>query len=734
VNAPSLTRIGAVLASAAFLVPLWIAQPLSAAPVHSDTVAMTVDSITPPAPQLRSTDQPLTVQLTLTASSDLHGVRVIAERGDPIEYQSQLDADLANPAPPDVPGLPIPAHPAVTVDLVADQPTSVTFRTVTSVQDGLGICFCHPAALYPLFFSAHTTVDGVDQRLGVVGTYLPIFSAKPPWIHVSWVWPLLDRPHRVLDPTLFTDDQLAAELAVGGRLDRALQVVEDVGGQVPLTLVLDPELLDEIWVMAHEPYQVSAGTKTVPGIGKDAATAWLDRLHTVLMSDPGVHVQLTPYGDPDLAGAAARRLAVDWAVPASMSEHVSDALAGRPLDSTLAWPRSGVIGPRALHHLATDGVSTVIVNSSAVTPHPAKGAVPAGLARLHAGGYDIAAVVTTPALEKYAAAAIAPSGSGSTVLPQLLAELAVRPAQEVAERTNVETYAAITAPRYVDPDVAAAVATITATSTSVFAKPIALADAVTGTLLPTGLSSLQQVFPSTLPPSTALDAARLAANELPAIGSLLDQAHDTAARAFVQSLPLAVQRAESSAWGEAEFAGPATRFAASLASTIDGITSGVRIVRPSSGSYTLASNSSPLPITVDNELPYPVRIRIRIEVPNSVAGFSWTPVATQAVDTKQKKTINIPTSFVRSGRIKIFAVLTTPDGAQLGMAQELTVRDASLGFIGVIITIVAGVVLVLALVVRFARRLRHRRAAVPLPMPPAPVGEPETGAVSTAHD
>lgn len=733
-KAERLTRAGAVLVSAGLLVPLapLAPAPAAAAAPRAAAVRMTVDSVTPWVPTMSRTPRTLTVQLTLTANADLTNVRVTAERGDPIGNQSQLDAALANPTPPATPGLPVPSHPAVSVDLVANQPTAVTFQTKTTIYTGVGICFCHDAAVYPLFFSAHQTVNGVDQRLGVVGTYLPIFEHQPPTLHVNWIWPLLDRPHRLNESTVFTDDQLATELAPNGRLDRALQVVEQVGDAVPLTLVTDPDLLDEIWVMANEPYTVGTGKSAVQGTGKsavqgsgkDAAKAWLDRLKAVLTTDSNVRVALTPYADPDVTAVAAQGLSWQAGIPAAMTQHVTAALAGRAPDSTLAWPATGTMGPRLLRTLADDGVGTVVLNSTAVTPRVPKGAVPPGLVRLHSGSTDVAAAVTTAAVEKYAARALAPSGSGSAALPDLLAELAVRPAQEYGASTPLDTFTAITAPRYVDPDVAAAVDTIKTTSSSAFAAPIALSDAVNSDLLPTGRGGLVRIPPDSVPTNQALQAARYATNNRPAIASLLDQHNDPAAKQFVQSLQFAIQRAESSAWAQRAYTQRGATFAADLVSTMEAITTGVRIVPPSGSSYTLASESAPLPITVDNELPYPVRVQIKLFVPNQVAGFSWKPIRVQSVDSKQKKTIHIPTTVTPRGRFRIQAQLWTPNNTtELGF-QGLVVRSTALGFVGVLITIVAGVVLALALLVRFARRLRNRRTG-PMAPPRVVVGEPE---------
>jgi hypothetical protein len=722
----TLVRAGAVLASAALLVPATATTAGATGAARSDTVLMTVNSVSPSTPKPTKAATPLTVVLTLrnTSGTDLTGVRIIGERGDPIGNQDALNSAIADATPPASPGLPIPSQTPLIVDLPAGESVTATFATTTSTQDdGKGICLCHQA-IYPLFFSAHQVgAGGVDQLLGVAATYLPVFYAKPAPVQVSWIWPLLERPHRLAGDTVFTDDLLAASVGPDGRLSRALEVVEQVGPTVPLTLLIDPELLDELEVMASGPYTVASptGGKSTPGTGQAVASEWLDRLRTVLTTDPDVQVELTPYADPDVESLTARGLSWTSGVPSAMSAHVSDVLAGRAIDSTLAWPVAGAISRRTLATLAKTGVGTVVLKSTAVTPRPANGAVPRGLARLQAG-YDIAAALTSRAVERYVANAITLGGLGIRVLPQLVAELAVRAAQE----PDVEHDVTITPPRYVEPDVAAAVQTITETSTSTFSQPVSLQSAVKGSLLPTGTSQLARVpVSATTPVPVTLDAATNAVAGLPVIASLLDQKDDAAAKALVDNLPIAIQRAESSAWRDAS-GSTAAVYAAQLNDQITGITSGVRIINPPSGVYTLASNSSPLPITVDNELPYPVTIRIRVTtVPEGLAGFTTRDIGTQRVDSNQKRTLNVPTTTERSGRIRISAELLTPSGASLGAPVGLTVRSTALGVIGVVITVVAGVVLALALLFRLIRRLRARRPPQKPPVEPVPLDEPE---------
>lgn len=722
----ALACAGAALASAALLLPVGPAG--AAAPERarrSDTVVMTVESVTPSTPAAKQALEPLTVQLNLvnTTDKDLNGVRILGERGDTIGNQRALDRSLSAVAPPSSSGLPIrPTHP-VTVDLPAGSRRTVTFATTTSISTDAGLCICHENLVYPLFFSAHVTAaGGVDQRLGVAATYVPAFDAAPAPVHVNWVWPLIDRPHRLLGDTVFSDDLLAGTVSSDGRLSRALDVVEQVADTVPLTLMIDPETLDELEVMKTGRYTVSAQGHNLPGAGQAAATDWLARLRAVLEAHPNVQVQLTPYADPDVQSLDDHGLSWETTMPADMSTRVSEALAGRSLDATVAWPAAGVLGAGTLKTLASTGVNTVILNSAAVTPAAAKDSVPAGLARLDAGQTDVAAALTSPAVEKYAARAVTLGGSGSAALPELVAELAVRAAQE----PKTEHAAVITAPRYVDPSVAAAVRAITDTSRSTFSRPISLRSAVSGALLPTGRSRLATRAAATaLSPATLATATHVGAS-LPGITAMLDQT-DAGARALVASLPVAVQRTESSAWQAQPNAATGGDYTRLLSDKMDSITNGVHIVRPSSGAYTLGSSTSPIPITVNNQLAYPVTIRIQVTTVNGLPGFTAGDIGEQHVDSNQKRTLNVPTKTDRSGRIKVQAVLLTPTNLPLGDPVQLTVRSTALGVIGVVITIGAGIVLVFALLLRLGRRLYKRRAAVAVPdePTPVPVDEPE---------
>ena len=70
-------------------------------------------------------------------------------------------------------------------------------------------------------------------------------------------------------------------------------------------------------------------------------------------------------------------------------------------------------------------------------------------------------------------------------------------------------------------------------------------------------------------------------------------------------------------------------------------------------------------------------------------------------------TLHVPLHVERSGRFQIRAQLLTPANAPLGAPVYLSVHSTALGTIGLVITVAAGAVLLIALLVRLVARLRR---------------------------
>jgi Family of unknown function (DUF6049) len=713
---------GGLLAGAGVLLALVAAAPpVAAQPGLSDrSVTVVITDMTPTTPKYTEAPSPLTITLLLTNTTDqpLYNVTIDVERDAQVIQEKLLAQLMADPAPSQDQSQLSPLKPLPIPTLAPHERRPITYHTTTSsAVDGGGICLCFESGggVYPINFTVSAAPDP-DAGTTVVGfgqTYLPAFKDQPQRMRVSWVWPLIDRPHRLLDGTSFTDDDLATSVSPGGRLFDALTVVERVVPSVHLTLMIDPELLDELATMS-QPYHVISGGKTVDGKGTAAAQAWLKRLKSVVTS---TQVSLTPYSDPDIDAVTAAGL--NWSDtfgPDQVTRTV--AALGMPATTDTAWPPRGVVTSAALQRILARGTTSEVVLSDTI--FPGTGQItpkPDALAPLPAqfGASGTVAAVTDSTLQTWSARTL--TAGGSAALPQLASDLAVR----AAEQSDRSHYVVITAPRYVDVDPGLGVRTLLETARTSWSTSATL-DEAARTTKPVDHGRL--VEPSTegqLPPA-AISAAQSATRYFHSFATALNSADATA---LLGGLPAAVQRAESAAWQVDPARG--VRFAQRLTDQVGTWQRAVHILRPSSGTYTLASTDSPLPITVVNGLPVDVRVRVRITTANGVSGFRsdervQTIPRAASPNSPTRSTLKIQTHVQRAGTFQVDALLLAPDGTQLGSAVPLSIHCTALGAVGVIITAVAGGLLVLALAYRVHRRLRaraHRPTAEAPPREPA---------------
>jgi hypothetical protein len=713
VRAAALAGAGLLLGTSLIIAPP--AAAAATAPLTKDSVQVTVLSVSPTTPARSSTPQPLTVRLRLTNTTDqpIEKVTVEGDRGNPIASQPELERAIAHPQPPDQ-GLVgrFSTKAPVVARLGPRASTSVEYRSSSdTIPDDAGLCICQNR-IYPLYFTVHATdLNGNDQVIGAAQTYIPAFGESLPQpVQVSWVWPIIDRPHRLTGDTVFTDDELAASID-GGRLDRVLQVVESVGKLVTMTLVIDPDLIDELAVMSAGPYQYGSDGNLKAGTGTAAAGRWLGRLQRALAANPKIELDFTPPADPDIEALTRNGLGWTAGLSEAAQTRVTAALAGYPVSTHVAWPATGALSTDTLDAVVREGARTVILSDAALRGVP-RSSTRNALAALQTPAGPVLAAITTSTIQHYVAPVLSVGGTGLADLPKLVSEVAVRAVQD----GSTSHYVVIVAPRLIDPSPVAAQA-IRATARVFWSTPLALSAASPPTVQPADHGQLVGPDASALTLSLrTISIAKDLTRVVPALASMLLPADATT---LLGELPTAVQRAESVSWHADPAAGAA--FAEQLSQRIEAIESGVRILKPSGGTYTLASSSSPLTVTVENKLNVPVFVRVRVTAANGVPGFTASDVGKQEIAPQSKLTLHVPTHVERTGRFEVQAILFTPSNEQLGGPVYLSVHSTALGAIGIVITITAAAVLVLALLIRFIRRLRDPK---PVPGTEPPVIAP----------
>ncbi|MFE2561762.1 DUF6049 family protein [Streptomyces sp. NPDC059352] len=219
--------------------------------------------------------------------------------------------------------------------------------------------------------TGQTSDQRYDRVLGIERTFLPYQpDAAEKKTQVTYLWPLISSAHVSAETgtddqqtPVFEDDDLAAELRPGGRLDQMVSL----GKNLPVTWVIDPDLLASVDAMANG-YRVKDGTVHVPGPNQAVAERWLDALEKAIQ---GHKVVALPFADPDLASLAHR----GKDVPGSLG-HLQSAtsLAAMTVETVLhvqastdfAWPADGAVDPSIVAVATSAGADKVIARSDSV--------------------------------------------------------------------------------------------------------------------------------------------------------------------------------------------------------------------------------------------------------------------------------------------------------------------------------------------------------------------------------
>ena len=159
-----------------------------------------------------------------------------------------------------------------------------------------------PTAIYPLYFTRHrSTGDGRARSLGGAH-HLPAALLRPTPQPVGSAGCGRSSTGRTgsADDTVFTDDDLADSVATGGRLDRALAGRRGRRRRRAADPGHRPRAARRARGHGDRATPSGPARRPRPGTGRAAAAAWLARLRTVLATIPTSTSQLTPYADPDV--------------------------------------------------------------------------------------------------------------------------------------------------------------------------------------------------------------------------------------------------------------------------------------------------------------------------------------------------------------------------------------------------------------------------------------------------
>lgn len=716
-------------------------------------------------PVVVTADGPGTVTLvgryTNTGPDLVDDVEFRFQRGPALASPADVRAEIDEPSQPtEVIGafrpLPGPLEPgastpfAITVP-VFDQPTGSSEDggadtdggdSAASPVDSLRIT---EPGVYPVMLNVNATLhvgeSSVRARVGELHVLVTVASvpaavagaggggpggdATP--VHI--LWPLADRPHLGVGD-VFVDDSLSREITGGGRLATALTALETAAPDPALlTIVVDPMLLDELQRMAdgyrtlNDPGSVQARLRptgavpdTAVGTGQQAAADFLDRLRSLAAT---YRVLPLPYGDADLNALTRAGMTDEATTAVTRGRDAATRVLVRGPQATaiyqnlitdVALPPGGVMTEATLSLLTGLGETTAVLAPGAVA-RSGGGAVTDG--RVAIGG--------TPDAHDAVRGVVA-GGARAAQFGEILAGTLQMGTAEAVSQLAADLWTTPAARR--TPIVVAPDRLFTAHPAGLAALSRLVDELATShTLAPTPLPAVLRsgAAPAAIPVTLAYSAADRAA-ELPlaylrriqgvhqqidTVRQSLDRA-DAAGpdpRDVTDALADALVPAVSSTWRTT--ADPAANRLETIDATLVWLYGGVQITRDS-GSYTLASSTAPLLLTVRNTLPYQVTVTVAI-VGGAQAGLQATDPGPVAIGAGPRSVpVKLETAVSRSGTFTVYAQLYGMDGAQWAAPVPLTIASRAYGALTVILMATAGGVLVLMVIWRLVQRLRGR--------------------------
>jgi hypothetical protein len=597
-----------------------------------------------------------------------------------------------------------------------------------------------------------------DTAADTLTSVVPPDTSKP--VRLTMLWPLADRPRLAAGapggttPVRLTDDDLATSLAPGGRLDILLSAVDfatspqvDPVGEVrnALCLAVDPDLLVTVNAMmggyvVNDAPDAGPGTSTHPGAGQDAAIGWLNRLKALAQR---MCVAPTTYSQADLDALQRVDDAGLSAVSTKGTADIVDQILGIQSIRGATLVGDGALTRPAVELLSAQG-ATVAISAANVAAQDSASGEPATA--------DVRPVRYTPQLavapfDPTVGAALAGAGTDPTSPSYLDPSLDIPVKHDSAVARRQDALGSLlwrglhpdTEPRtqILSPPLAwnlqadDAQAILTAVASTIHAG-LAVARPLAAVIAEANAVPPQDLVP---PPDGPLGNPRgqfddgvvsgisSVTGRLWGLTSALSDDERTGLTGVGYTAPLRedMLRALSQSVPPDARNGLAQQRLTTVGRTVDDLFGAVTIVNPG-GSYTLATEHSPLPLALRNDLPVPIRVRLQIDAP---PGMTVTDMG-EIVLPPGYLPLKVPIEVHFTQRVAVDVALRTADGLPLGEPVRLSVHSNAYGKVLFFITLTGGVVLALLV----GRRLWHRFRGQP---DPADLDRPDPIDVAMAY-
>ncbi|WP_405448274.1 DUF6049 family protein [Streptomyces erythrochromogenes] len=535
-----------------------------------------------------------------------------------------------------------------------------------------------------------------EQVLGIKRTFLPWQpEAAAKRSQLTYVWPLISATRVTaetgsdeLQTPVFLDDSLYEELKPGGRLEQMVTLGKDL----PVTWVIDPDLLYTVDAMTKGYRVRGANGKSVQGKNKAVAEQWLSSLEAAVQ---GKKVVALPFADPDLASLAHRGKDVSGTLgqlrPATdKAKDAVQTVLHVPASTDFSWPVNGAIDPSIVNVATSAGAHNVLTRSDSLVESGALGYTPSAARPIGAG---TTAVVADAELSTAFEGDMLNAGPATLAVQRFLAHSLALNLQKTEEQRNF-----VVAPQRM-PTVSQArsmAAAIRGLQGGRWTQPADLEAAAAAKPDPGAATQVPGAgqYPEDLRkqelPVSAFEKIRTTQNTLDHFKVIL-AAPDRVEIPFGNT----INREMSTSWrGRPD---EARLYRDQVQEYLIGLTEKVKVIPKSDA--TLSGHSATIPVSVQNSLVQDVHdlvLRVKSANPSRLM-FGKSGQAEQQVTVQgdHTQTVKFPANATASGPVEVTAQLFTKDGIPYGKERRFTVEATEIT--PTVMLVIAGGVLLLVL-------------------------------------
>ncbi|MFH8344896.1 DUF6049 family protein [Streptomyces sp. NPDC018045] len=650
------------------------------------TVDVSIDALTPTVPKKNDT---LTVSGTLTNRGDspVTDAHVGLRRGQALTSRSAIDTAAKRTGfSPGADGEEI-ENRTQKIDKLAPG-VSRTFTLQVPVKDlGLG-----DDGVYQLGVSLSGRAGGssYEQVLGAQRTFLPWQTSDvAKKTQLTYLWPLISSTHLTAETDadaeqtpVFRNDNLAAEIAPGGRLQQLVALGKDL----PVTFVIDPDVLASVEAMTKT-YKVEGPNGPTAGKNQAIAKQWLKQVEEAVKTH---EVIALPFADPDLASLAHRGKEVPSALghlgsATTLAATAVETVLGVKPRTDFAWPVEGAVDSSIVDVATSGGAHNIIARSDSIQENDLSYSPTA--ARPIGGGNT--AIVSDARLSTAFEGDLSKAENSTLAIQKFLAQSLMVNGQEPERQRNL-----VVAPQRT-PSVSQAQAMAAGVKSLVpgrWAEPLSLVGAAKAAPDPNANRDVPRssAYPSSLRkqelPTEAFEEIQDTQSTLDDFKPILSQPGRV-----VTPFGSAIMREMSTEWRGDE-AGAAA-FRGSVRTYLDGLTKNVQLIQKSDA--TLSGRSATIPVTVQNNLVQGVK-GLTLELTSSQPNRLDTGEPQEiTVDGGHSQSFKFDTTANANGPVQVTAQLYTSEGKPYGRPMTFQVNVTEIT--STIMLVIAGGVLLLVL-------------------------------------